>query len=86
MKAKKPQRKKTKGIVVSHNMKKTAVVRLERHAKHSLYGKTLIKRTKAYAHDETDSSKVGDKVILIETRPLSKLKRWRVVKILNEGE
>jgi len=86
MKAKKPLRKKAKGTVVSNQMNKTIVVRLERHVKHPLYGKTVVKRTKIYAHDEENKSKIGDKVLLIETRPLSKLKRWRVVKNLNEGE
>lgn len=86
MKAKKSLRKKAKGIVVSDKMNKTVVVRIERHAKHALYGKILVKRSKVYAHDEENKAKIGDKVMLMETRPLSKLKRWRVVKIFNEGE
>ena len=63
-------------------MDKTRVVRIVRRYRHSLYGKVLTGYTKVHAHDETNDSKKGDRVALMETRPLSKLKRWRVVKKL----
>ena len=70
--------KKTKGIVVSDKMAKTVVVEVKRYTKHPLYGK-YIKSSKRYkAHDEKNEYKVGDKVIIEETKPMSKDKHWKV--------
>lgn len=80
------QRKIRVGKVVSNKMNKTAVVVVERLVEHPLYGKRIRKRTKFYAHDEKNSCGVGDKVRIIETRPLSKLKRWRVLEIVEKAE
>ena len=78
-------RRKTKvGIVVSDKMEKTVVVAIEDFVRHSLYGKA-VKRTKKFkAHDEDNSCSVGDKVRIMETRPLSKDKRWRLVDIIEK--
>lgn len=78
-------RKQRNGFVISHKMLKTIVVRVERRVRHPLYGKEMRIFQKMYAHDEKDEAKVGDKVVIAETRPLSKLKRWRLVKILHSG-
>ncbi len=73
--------RKTKiGVVISDKMKKTVIVAFQRFVKHPLYKKYIKKVTKVYAHDEKSEYKVGDKVLIEETRPLSKLKRWRVLK------
>ncbi len=74
------KRKRYKGIVVSDKMDKTVVVMVERLVQHPLYKKYIKKRKKFYAHDENNECKVGDKVEIEETRPLSKLKRFRVVR------
>jgi small subunit ribosomal protein S17 len=79
-------RKTLEGRVVSDAMAKTRVVLIQRRFRHSLYGKVLTRDTKVYAHDETNDSKNGDLVSLMETRPLSKLKRWRVVKIVERAK
>ena len=79
------QRKLLEGWVVSDKMDKTRVVRILRRFRHSLYEKVLTRHTKVYAHDEKNETRVGDKVALMETRPLSKLKRWRVVQVLEKG-
>lgn len=72
---------KTKiGTVVSDKMQKTIVVKLMRYVKHPLYKKYLRRITKVYVHDEKNECKVGDKVLIEQTRPLSKLKRWRVIR------
>ena len=68
------------GTVKSAKMQKTVVVTVERLELHPKYKKYIRKRTKLYAHDEKAECREGDKVVLVETRPLSKLKRWRVVK------
>jgi len=73
------QRKTKRGVVVSNKMQKTVVVRLERTVHHPIYGKALRQNTKVYAHDESDALQIGDEVVIMETRPLSKLKRWAVV-------
>ena len=74
------------GTVVSDKMDKTVVVAVETNVKHKLYGK-IIKRTyKLKAHDEENSCKVGDKVKVMETRPLSKDKRWRIVEIMEKAD
>ena len=79
------RRKTLRGRVVSDKMQKSVVVTIERLVKHPLYGKR-IKRTSRYtAHDETNESKEGDLVEIMETRPLSKLKRWRVVQVLERA-
>ena len=78
-------RRKTKvGIVVSDKMDKTVVVAIEDFVRHSLYGKAM-KRTKKFkAHDENNDCSIGDKVRIMETRPLSKDKRWRLVSIIEK--
>ena len=74
-------RKTRKGVVVSKSGAKSIVVEVERRYHHPLYGKTLRNHRKYHTHDEGDTAKVGDKVIIAETRPMSKLKRWRLVEI-----
>ena len=79
-------RKTREGVVVSDKMDKTVVVSVEDRVKHPLYGK-VIRRTKKYkAHDENNACSVGDRVLLMETRPLSATKRWRVVEILEKAK
>jgi small subunit ribosomal protein S17 len=79
-------RKSKVGIVVSDKMDKTIVVQIVRKAKHPLYGKT-VKITKKYkAHDEENVAKIGDKVEIAETRPLSKDKRWRLVEVVEAAK
>lgn len=75
-------RKTLTGIVVSDKMDKTVVVRVERLVRHPVYHKTVKRRKKFKAHDETNQCGVGDKVLLIESRPLSRDKRWRVKEVL----
>ncbi len=75
--------KKFTGQVVSDKMDKTVVVEVKHLKPHPLYGKVLEKRTRLYAHDEDEKAKVGDKVEIEETRPLSKLKRFKLVQIIN---
>ena len=79
-------RKTLEGWVTSDAMDKTRVVRIVRRFRHRLYGKVLTRYTKVYAHDEKNETHVGDRVSLMETRPLSKLKRWRVVEILEKSK
>jgi small subunit ribosomal protein S17 len=76
------RRKVRTGVVVSDRMDKTVVVRVERAFPHRLYRKTVRRSSKVYAHDEGNEARVGDTVRVMETRPLSKLKRWRVVEIV----
>lgn len=78
-------RKERTGVVVSAAMQKTIVVRVELKKRHPLYGKEMRQYNKFHAHDEKNEAKVGDRVMITETRPLSKLKRWRLVKILESG-
>ena len=76
-------RKTTKiGVVVGSKMKKTVMVMVERQVRHPLYKKIVKKRKKFLAHDEYEKCKLGDMVKIVETRPLSKLKRWRVMEIV----
>jgi len=75
-------RKHVIGLVVSDKMEKTITVQVTRLEKHKKYKKYLRRHTKFYAHDEKREAKVGDTVQIVETRPLSKLKRWRLVKVL----
>lgn len=78
-----PQRKTTKiGTVVGKKMKKTVTVKVERQVRHPLYKKIIKKQRTFLAHDEYEKCKVGDVVRIIETRPISKSKRWRVVEIV----
>jgi small subunit ribosomal protein S17 len=80
------QRKVREGYVVSDKMDKTVVVALEDRKKHPLYGKVLRSTTKVKAHDEANSAGIGDRVLLMETRPLSATKRWRLVQILEKAK
>lgn len=74
-------RKERVGIVVSNKMDKTIVISVKRKMKHPIYGKFVNKTSKLYAHDEKNSCSIGDTVKIMETKPLSKLKRWRLVEI-----
>lgn len=74
------------GMVVSDKMQKTVVVEVTYLKPHLLYGKYIRKKRKYMAHDEKEECKVGDRVTIIETRPLSKLKRWRVISIVERGK
>ena len=74
-------RKERTGVVVSDAMDKTVVVQAERRIAHPVYGKIMRRSKKYYAHDEKNEAKKGDKVVITETRPLSKTKRWRLVEI-----
>jgi small subunit ribosomal protein S17 len=74
-------RKTKKGVVVSNKMQKTVVVRVERTIRHPRYDKVMTRSKKYYAHDEANAAKEGDEVVIMETRPMSKLKRWRVVDV-----
>jgi small subunit ribosomal protein S17 len=79
-------RRKTEiGVVASDKMNKTRRVVVERLVPHTKYGKMLRRRTVCHAHDEANASHVGDTVEIMETRPLSKLKRWRVIRIVRKG-
>jgi small subunit ribosomal protein S17 len=73
------------GIVLKKNMAKTAVVRLERLVRHPILEKRTIQTKKVYAHDEHDTVQPGDTILIKETRPLSKIKRWKVVKVLQRS-
>ncbi|MGI5485824.1 30S ribosomal protein S17 [Microtetraspora malaysiensis] len=79
-------RKTREGLVVSDKMDKTVVVAVEDRVKHPLYGKIIRRTTKYKAHDEQNSCGVGDRVLLMETRPMSASKRWRVVEILEKAK
>ena len=86
MEERKPHRKVRTGTVVSDKMDKTIVVAVEDHVKHPLY-KKIVKRTyKLKAHDENNECKIGDTVKVMETRPLSKDKRWRLVEIMEKAK
>ena len=78
-------RKTRLGIVVSDKMQKTVVVRIERRFAHPRYGKMMKRSMKVKAHDEANDAKTGDTVRIMETRPLSKDKRWRVVEIVDRA-
>ncbi|KRV46792.1 30S ribosomal protein S17 [Wenjunlia vitaminophila] len=79
-------RKTREGLVVSDKMDKTVVVAVEDRVKHALYGKVIRRTSKLKAHDEQNAAGVGDRVLLMETRPLSATKRWRVVEILEKAK
>ena len=78
-------RKVRLGVVVSDKMQKTVVVRIDRRFAHPRYGKMVTRSTKVKAHDEQNDAKTGDTVRIMETRPLSKDKRWRVVEIVDRA-
>jgi small subunit ribosomal protein S17 len=80
------RRKVREGLVVSDKMHKTIVVALEDRKKHPLYGKVMRSTTKVKAHDEDNTAGVGDRVLLMETRPLSATKRWRLVQIVEKAK
>ncbi|MCS7149896.1 MAG: 30S ribosomal protein S17 [Caldimicrobium sp.] len=80
------RRKEFIGTVVSDKMDKTVVVMVERLVKHPLYGKYIKRRKKFMAHDEENACKTGDRVLIEETRPLSRRKRWRVKEILERAK
>ena len=80
------ERKVREGLVVSDKMNKTIVVSLEDRVKHPLYGKVIRRTSKVKAHDEANTAGVGDRVRLMETRPLSATKRWRLVEILEKAK
>jgi small subunit ribosomal protein S17 len=79
-------RKVREGLVVSDKMDKTVVVAVEDRFKHPLYGKVVRRTSKLKAHDEANSCGIGDRVLLMETKPLSATKRWRVVEILEKAK
>ena len=79
-------RKTRQGVVVSDKMDKTVVVKVERVTRHPLYGKRIKRSKKFHAHDAENSCRQGDVVEIMETRPLSKTKRWRVVNIIKRAE
>lgn len=79
-------RKEKIGTVVSNKMQKSIVVAVQRKVKHPMYGKFIKKTTKFAAHDENNDANVGDKVRIMETRPLSKTKRWRLVNIIERAK
>ena len=83
--ASRPQRKVRQGLVVSDKMDKTVVVAIERRVPHPVYGKMVTKTKRLKAHDEANSAKVGDTVRIVETRPLSKDKRWRLLEIVERS-
>lgn len=79
-------RKERIGVVVSDKMQKSIVVAVERRVKHAMYGKYTKKTTKFMAHDENDDCNIGDTVRIMETRPTSKSKRWRLVEVLERAK
>jgi small subunit ribosomal protein S17 len=84
--AERANRKVREGVVTSTSMDKTLVVAVESRKPHPRYGKTMARSTKFYVHDETNDANEGDRVRIMETRPLSKSKRWRLVEILERAK
>ncbi len=80
------RRKVREGFVLSDKMDKTVVVSVEDRVKHALYGKVLRRTSKLKAHDEANECGIGDRVLIMETRPLSATKRWRVLEILEKAK
>lgn len=78
-------KRQLEGVVVSNKMDKTAVVMVERLVKHSLYKKYIKRRAKYAAHDEANECQIGDKVLITESRPLSRTKKWRVSQIMEKA-
>lgn len=81
-----PLRKEKIGIVTSNKMQQSIVVKVERKVKHPIYGKFVSKSVKFMAHDQENTCGIGDKVRIMETRPISKNKRWRLVEILEKAK
>ena len=79
-------RKVRVGMVVSDKMDKTVVIAIEDNVKHPVYGKIIKHTLKVHAHDENNTCGIGDKVKIMETRPLSKTKRWRVVEVIEKAK
>lgn len=79
-------RKQLTGYVISDRMDKTIVVSIETRTKHPLYGKYMKRRVKYFAHDEANECGRGDRVMIIETRPMSRLKRWRVKQVIERAK
>ena len=79
-------RKSRVGIVVSNKMDKTVVVAIRDNVVHPMYGKIIKRTLKVHAHDESNMCGIGDKVSIMETRPLSKTKRWRIVEIIEKAK
>jgi len=79
-------RKQREGRVISNKMDKTIVVLVERRIRHALYGKEMRKSKKYHAHDEKSEAQVGDVVRIMETRPISRLKHWRLVEIVSKAQ
>ena len=79
-------RKVRVGMVVSDKMDKTVVIAIEDNVKHPVYGKIIKRTLKVHAHDENNECGVGDKVRIMETRPLSKTKRWRIVEVIEKAK
>ncbi|WP_138756845.1 30S ribosomal protein S17 [Modestobacter altitudinis] len=84
--ARRNDRKVREGLVVSDKMDKTIVVEVEDRVKHGLYGKVLRRSSKLKAHDETNTAGIGDRVQIMETRPLSATKRWRLVSVVEKAK
>ena len=84
--AERNNRQTREGLVVSHKMDKPAVVAVVERVRHPKYGKFMMRTKKLYAHDEANDVNIGDKVRVMETRPLSKNKRWRVVEVLERAK
>ena len=80
------QRKVRVGKVVSNKMDKTIVVAIEDNVRHPKYGKIIKRTVKIHAHDEANACQIGDKVMVMETRPLSRTKRWRLVEIVEKAK
>lgn len=80
------QRKTRIGVVVSDKMDKTITVKIERSMKHPTYGRVIKRSAKLMAHDESGQAGIGDRVLVMETRPLSRCKRWRLVEILEKAK
>jgi small subunit ribosomal protein S17 len=79
-------RKVREGLVISDKMDKTIVVEVEDRVKHPLYGKVMRRTSKLKAHDEQNTAGIGDRVLLMETRPLSATKRWRLVEVIEKAK
>jgi small subunit ribosomal protein S17 len=82
----KSRKRRLIGVVTSDKMDKTRVVQVERRLAHAKYGKYMTKRTKYKAHDEKNEFRVGDKVVIVESRPLSREKRWKVEKLIERPQ
>jgi small subunit ribosomal protein S17 len=80
------RRKLRTGVVVSDAMEKTVVIRIDRQVRHGLYAKTVRRSSKLAVHDENNEAHVGDTVRVMETRPLSKTKRWRIVEVVERAK